>query len=594
MLINIISKTKFNILIIAICVALFYGSTLQNGYVHDDVWQIAENKNLQGLENISSIFSGCIAESILGGCKNIGFYYRPLQTFGYLLTAQISNLPWFFHLVHLVYGFGAAALVYFFLKILTKKNIYSFIGAILFVTHPVNSEVFNWVSALPELLVTIFTVLSLLMFINFLKYKKISKLILSAIFFFLGLMSKETAVFLIAIIPLYYFLFEFKNTKSVNLKSIVYTSVPFLVVLASYLIVRGSVLGRVVYKYEGYYELSLASQIFTSLKLLTLYLLKLIYPLPLSFQPWEMPVTESGAPVLYGLVAVILISSLIYWLWLKKLKVILFGILIILVGILPSLIFVNKLGEFIFSERYLFFSTIGFSLVIVGLTNLVLPRYKNKLPVWILVLIACYLLLSWFVVFSRNKDWHDNLVSYQAMIRVNPNHKKAHFQIGQIYKNSGEVEKAREQYQKALEIDPNYPEASASLTQITNTYKSQNGLEFYYPQAWKVKEEKGQILIDSGNEVIVQLSVDNYDQSPQDYIAGQTEKYGNLINQGKALIPNFKEAYVRVWNDPKDSTGAQKLEFFLFQGTKVIKVLVSPANSPLMKEFDSILGSLKV
>ena len=109
-------------IIIAFIVAVFYGNTVFNGFVHDDFWQIVGNDNLKSIGNLPKLFSTCIADEILGTCWNKGFYYRPLQFVSYLLTNQISSQAWIFHLVNLLYTFGLGVLVFWFFTLLYSSS----------------------------------------------------------------------------------------------------------------------------------------------------------------------------------------------------------------------------------------------------------------------------------------------------------------------------------------------------------------------------------------------------------------------------------------------------------------------------------------
>ena len=56
----------------AFLVFLFYGNTLQNGFVHDDIGQIVQNQYIQSFKYLPKAFTGCIWESVFGGCEGAG------------------------------------------------------------------------------------------------------------------------------------------------------------------------------------------------------------------------------------------------------------------------------------------------------------------------------------------------------------------------------------------------------------------------------------------------------------------------------------------------------------------------------------------
>ena len=55
----------FPYIILGAIVFLFYGNTLGNGFVHDDVWQVAQNSAVRNFA-IGKLVSGCVAEEIVG------------------------------------------------------------------------------------------------------------------------------------------------------------------------------------------------------------------------------------------------------------------------------------------------------------------------------------------------------------------------------------------------------------------------------------------------------------------------------------------------------------------------------------------------
>jgi len=126
-------QTASALAIFVILVAIFYGSTLGNGFVYDDHQQIEENEYVQGLEHLPRIVTSCTWEGAFGSCKERGIaYYRPLQSLSYLLTFQISSHPALFHLVNLVYFFGIASLVFFLARAVGGSGMFAFFAGLIF------------------------------------------------------------------------------------------------------------------------------------------------------------------------------------------------------------------------------------------------------------------------------------------------------------------------------------------------------------------------------------------------------------------------------------------------------------------------------
>lgn len=643
--------------ILAILVVLFYGNTLTNGFVHDDAWQVANNPDIRSFSALPKVISGCVAQEILGGCRNRGFYWRPMQSFLYLVTYQISEKPWIFHLANLVYFWLGAVLIYQLLRQLmqisagpasragasgpvrrfprptsslrsnleiktpkssdaagarrgspapvTRSVVSSttaarrlsivtwlpFLATVLYVVSPVNSEAVNWVSATPELLLAIFLPLTLIFFIKYLKTKKRLNLVFSLLAFFAALVSKETAVFLVVLLPVCQFVFggfRIRKVKLSKYRSLLWYFVPIFI----YLIFRLLVLGRVVYKYEGYYALSLGGQFWTALWLYPRYLWKMIWPLPLSFQAEVLPHNAPGLWLVLSLLAILAVILAVYFAYKNKSRAAFFGVVLAVLGVIPAIVFANKLGEFIFSERYLLTSSIGFS----ALTMEILGRFFKKKPVLIFLFVLVYALVSLPVVLLRNRDWKDNVASYQAMVRVDAGNKKARLNLGRIYEQSGEFDLAKGEFGQVLNLDPLNSEAREAVGFLGNKFTKEGQYSFNYPLGFAVKEQKGKVLVlGQKKQIRVEISseVKNPAQTGEQYLAGQDTIEGKLVNMGLAQIPGADVAYVKIYED-KDS-GSQKLQFFLFNGTRVVKILVAGiGNQADSDSFNKILGSMKI
>jgi len=195
-----LNKTYVALAVFAVLIAIFYGNTLQNGFVLDDRKVIEENVYVHSLEYLPKVVTGCIWEYTHGGCAGKTLHYRPMNSLSFLLTYQISSQPWFFHLVSLLYFFGIVSLLFIFVKLITKNVLLAFFSSIIFLIHPINNEVVNWISAAPDLMVVLFTLLSLIFYTQYRteKRQRTSKNLIWALgFYFLAVLSKEIAVFII-------------------------------------------------------------------------------------------------------------------------------------------------------------------------------------------------------------------------------------------------------------------------------------------------------------------------------------------------------------------------------------------------------------
>ena len=63
-------------------------------------------------------------------------------------------------------------------------------------------------------------------------------------------------------------------------------------------------------------------------------------------------------------------------------------------------------------------------------------------------------------------DRQQSFVSFQKAIKLNPNHKEAHYSIGHLYALQAKYSQAEEELRDALRVDPDYSEAHNYLGQV--------------------------------------------------------------------------------------------------------------------------------
>src|ERR1700757_2644023 len=75
-----------------------YSNIFSNQFVYDDGFQVVGNPYAHSFKYLRQIFTTTVWS--FQGAQGASNYYRPMMTFGYLLTYRIAGLaPWAFHLV---------------------------------------------------------------------------------------------------------------------------------------------------------------------------------------------------------------------------------------------------------------------------------------------------------------------------------------------------------------------------------------------------------------------------------------------------------------------------------------------------------------
>jgi len=427
---------------IAVLVGVLYGNTLVNGFIHDDHGQVEQNTFIQSWEYLPKVITGCIWESAVGDCKKT-FYYRPMQTLTYMMTYTVSSSPWVFHFMNLVFMTLCVFLIYIMILLLTKNIILSLLTAFLFLIHPINSEVVNWIATVPELLYTIFALLGTICFFLYRQTRAGKYLFGVCLWYVFGIFSKEPAVFLLFIfltVDIFYFKLKAPNFLKKR------TNAPYLICAALfciYMILRLRVLGGL--GWDRTIIVTASQRIFIVFDLLSLYIKALFWPHPLNlYYPYVIPSHLFASGVMSGWIAGCVIIIGLVWSWKKKWKEAVFSLVWFCVFLAPSLIFVNSIGENLYAERHIFASSIGFSFIL----SLLLSRvWQSKHSGKILVIIVCFLLffVSYIVIHPRNTLWHDDERLYRYTLTISPTADLVRYNLALLYRDKNDFTRAKEQ-----------------------------------------------------------------------------------------------------------------------------------------------------
>jgi len=472
---------KFLIFIVlGLVVFVFYGNTLKNGFVLDDLPQIVENPYVHSLSYLPKVITGCIWESDLGSCKGNAIHYRPIQNLSFLLSWQISSHPWFFHLITVFYFFIAASLVFIFTKLLSKNFFVSFLTTLFFIIHPINNEVANWISAVPEITLVIFALLSFIFYLKYQENRFSRHLIFVYLFYFFAILAKELAIFIIPLVILVIDLVILelpikKILRKEEIKRYLYFSIPIIV----YLFMRVSALGGLGKLASGggsFYGLSFSERIPAFFSLFTFYLKELLFPYPMIFFH-EFPISPNLGNLFFLIsLTIFSIFGLFFFLALKnKKRLITFALAWIFCFSLPTLIFFNFSGKNVFFDRYLTGVSIGFCFLLASFLNYAwtikeITSKKRELSLRYLLnhlspksrrlivsfFVALLMIICFSVVYSRNEVWQDNLTLVRNDIAFNPDAYYANSLrefLAKLFLRQGNLDEAIKTYEEMINLN---------------------------------------------------------------------------------------------------------------------------------------------
>src|SRR5437868_10677507 len=201
---------RFWPLYIALAVLAVYTSALSFNFLGlDDVEILKHRYYIIG--DLSKIKLAFTTDAFLG--TNAPFY-RPLQTVSFMLDALVGGpKPFIYHFTNLVLYIGGGLCVFWLLLTLGYQRLSSLLLTLLFALHPMFVPMVAWVPTRGDLLLTIFVIVSFILFIKSFRANRPGLVVWHGISFFLAFLSKETAVAVPALCLLYYY-FELRKTKA--------------------------------------------------------------------------------------------------------------------------------------------------------------------------------------------------------------------------------------------------------------------------------------------------------------------------------------------------------------------------------------------
>lgn len=496
-----------------------YANTLGHGFVLDDMAVITHNKYVQqGTGGIRAIWttpslSGFADRQVAAGTA-VNDLYRPVSLTLFAIEHQLYGSGAFAgHLFNVLLFAGCALLFYLvLLRLLGHSHSYiALLAGLLFAVHPVHTEVVANIKSRDELLCFFFAFSALILALRYVDTGRVTMLIATALTFFISLLSKETSVSFVVVLPLFCFLFAVADRRHIMLVGAVSVAV-----LCVYLFIRYSVLSAHNANHPELIEFlenpltavpQGASAIATAIEVMGRYLLLLAVPYPLSSDRTFDSIPFSGwgdVRVWLAVLAYLLLLVVAVRRYSKDRKdLIATGILFFLatVAVFTNLFFLTGA---VMADRFLFLPSAGFCIAVAGIISLLQQRGVSVKGVTY-VFLPVLLLLGGMAI-ARNADWKDNYTLATADLQHYPRNARLQHTVGfllatdrlQQAGNDNEanelLDEALQHYRISLAIYPAQSKVHTDMADLFMRRQQYDSAQMHVAQALVLKPEDPVIL----------------------------------------------------------------------------------------------------
>ncbi|MCE5250259.1 tetratricopeptide repeat protein [bacterium] len=430
----------------------------------DDFHTIVNNNAIYNLYDIHTIWNN----PLHGKFRFLGFL-------SFALNYHFSNTNVFgYHVVNLLLHLLDSVCVWWLVMLLLStpvmckktisknKEFIALACALLFVSHPMQTQAVTYIAQRFASLATLFYLLTLCFYIKarLIQYghARILFFLLSVLAAFSGLFTKE----IIFTLPFALILFEmgFFHTgdfkQIITSKKTVYYILPVLLFLVLIPILLFISYRNIFFVFEPVISnrpndplLTSRIYLFTQFRVIVSYIRLLFIPIHQNIDH-DIPASLSffGAATVSGFLFLTALFIYAVWIYPRK-RLASIGILWFFLTLSIESSF-KPLANVMFEHR-LYLPMFGFSLFFVStLYDLIWERSKKATGIIFIVIIGIFSVLS----FQRNMVWKNEISLWADAAKKSPLKSRPHINLGRAYYNNGNIEEGYTEFVKAQKIEP--------------------------------------------------------------------------------------------------------------------------------------------
>ncbi len=588
-----IKHSRFYILIV-VFTFIIYGNGINNEYSLDDNIVVENNKLVVGgFKAIPKIFSSRYAED-----KDQTYDYRPLVIASFAIEKQFfkklpasqtkaqklkkdkltqANISHFINV--LLYALTCVLIFQVLSNVLSEYNIIlTLVITLIFLVHPLHTEVVDNIKSRDELLMFLGMLLSLKYYLKYAKTSNVKFLIIAPIFVLMSFFSKKNGFAIAGVLPVVLYF------KSYDYKKILFSMFTLFAIFGVFVLIKKGLLTSKGVRNFKYFENPLIfsdnfmDRITVGLYCSLFYLEMLFIPKDLSFYYGynQIPMATWSNWRVWVSVVVFVPLGAFGLLQFYKRKVLGLGIVLWL-GIMLSVVNVIFPIVGIVGDRFTYTFSLGFCIVVGYLllklfkVDLDKKAYKVNLSTGFLAVFAGILIIYSGRTIARNPDWHDQMSLYTHDVEHLTESAKANALWSNTYypilakeiknnpanpENAANIQKLIFHYEEALRIDSNYLTSINNLGSVYVNFLTDYDKTIYYcEKAVSMDPEYFEAHLNLANSYSVK---------------GNSEKALEHYSRVIEINPNYMQGY-EAFNNSANKYGkiTEAIEILKISATKV-------------------------
>jgi tetratricopeptide (TPR) repeat protein len=483
------------LLIIIIYTFILYGNTLNNRYSLDDY--IIQGKSGQlvkeGIASIGDIFTTTYTSKSTKDGPEKSYGYRPLVRTVFAIEYSLFGLnPRIGHLINvLIYLLMVLVLYQVLRRIFRGYSIwFPFVIILLFIAHPVHTEVVASLKNRDEMLSMLFSLITLQMLLQYADRNKVILLVIGLLSYVLAFLSKPTALAFWVVFPLTLYFFTNMKWKKIG---IIFGLLTIMIVIGGMMPFWFLEKVRDFSMVENplYFEDNIWYILGTGMYSLGYYFKILLIPHPLLYYYGYNMIPLVNLGNIWVILSIIFhLGILLIAIWkFREKHVISYAILFYLFTIAMYSNIVQP-APGIIAERFLLIPSLGFVIVLAWLIFKLFKAKPESLVnkaasiFFALILTAVVLVPYSYKTINRNVHWYSDLTLYRADMKYLDNSVKAHDLLGTTIMRKIELELSKQvnvakflmpdierslnHFQRAVEIWPGHASSWKNMAMIYN------------------------------------------------------------------------------------------------------------------------------